>query len=222
MAEALLMECAARLKDRRQFARWREEAQQLIDSAAHLDDAAVGGIVSELRRLLTAGRVADLEALRLRLRAAIETAEARREREQRRRALVESVRSLGYETSEGMETALVQGGRLVLRRPGEEEYAVELVTDPALNQVQTALVRYAETAEMTEQQKRRDREREEHWCEDHAQLREAMAARGFESQFKMRLRPGEHPVKVVVDQARSAAARGRAADNDLRKTKSAP
>ena len=222
LAEALLIDCSVRLKERRQLARWREDVQQLIDSAAHLDDAAVDGIVAELRLLLAAERMADLEPVRLRLRAEIEAAEARREREFRRRALMESVRSLGYEASEGLETALVKGGRLVLRRPGEDEYAVELVADAELNQLQTALVRYSDTAEMTEQQKRRDREREERWCEDHGRLREQLAARGFESQFKMRLRPGEHPVKVIVDQSRSAAARAQAAQSDLRKTKPAP
>ena len=102
-----------------------------------------------------------------------------------------------------------------MRRADEDEYAVQMVANPDLNQLQTALVRYADNSEMTEQQKRRDREREETWCADHARLCEMMAGRGLETQFKMQIKPGEHPVKVVLNQARAALPRRQPVEKDL-------
>ena len=215
LAEALMIECSARLKQLREAARRREQAQRLIDSAAHLNDPAVNAVVDELRRMFAADPVTDLEPVRLRLQTAIQAAEALREREYKRRALIDSLKELGYETNEVLQTAFVKEGRLVLRRADEDEYAVQMVANPDLNQLQTALVRYADNSEMTEQQKRRDREREETWCADHARLCEMMAGRGLETQFKMQIKPGEHPVKVVLNQARAALPRRQPVEKDL-------
>lgn len=215
--EALLLDCSARLQDLRRLEQQREDIQQLLDSAAHLADTAVQAVVSELRLLLASRRCVDLAPLRSRLQSAIAAAEAARERAYKRSAILDSLRALGYQTNEGLETALVKQGRLILRRSQADEYAVEMVADPDLNQLQTALVRFADSPELTEQQRRRDREREESWCQDHARLRRQMAARGLESAFRMQLKPGEHPVKVIVSDNRSAASRRKPVEKDLRR-----
>ena len=80
----------------------------------------------------------------------------------------------------------------------------EMVVDEDLSMLQTTMVRHAETEEMSDQQRLRDKEREEAWCADHARLREKMAANGMETQFKLKIAAGEHPVKVVVDKKKGA------------------
>jgi len=216
LTEGLLLDGGARLRTLRQRAGLGEQARKLIDSVAHLADPAINDLVSELRRMVDSEDFRDLESVRLRLPAAMAAAEARREREYKRRALIDALKGIGYETNEGLETAFVKDGRLVLRRPGEDDYAVEMVANPDLTQLQTALVRFADSAEVTEQQRRRDMEREESWCQDHARLREQMAARGLETGFKMQLKPGEHPVKVLVD-AEAASSRRSSAEAPLKK-----
>src|SRR5262249_48092736 len=44
----------------------------------------------------------------------------------RRRAVLRGLASLGYEVSEGMATAWVQGGQVVLRKAANPDYGVEL------------------------------------------------------------------------------------------------
>jgi hypothetical protein len=216
LTEGLLLDSGARLRTLRQRAGLGEQARKLIDSVAHLADPAINDLVSELRRMVDSEDFRDLESVRLRIPAAMAAAEARREREYKRRALIDALKGIGYETNEGLETAFVKDGRLVLRRPGEDDYAVEMVANRDLTQLQTALVRFADSAEVTEQQRRRDMEREESWCQDHARLREQMAARGLETGFKMQLKPGEHPVKVLVD-AEAASSRRSSAEAPLKK-----
>ena len=199
LSEGLLLECGARLGALRDLGRWREQGQQMIDAAAaHLEDPEVKEVIAELRAAMAAERMVSLDPMRLRLQAALQAAEARRERAFKRQALIDSLKSLGYETQQNLETAFVNEGRLVLRRPSEAEYGVEIVADPELNQLQTALVRFAGDKELTEQQRRRDLEQEERWCADHSRLRAEMARRGLETSFKMQLKPGEHPVRVLA------------------------
>jgi hypothetical protein len=99
-----------------------------------------------------------------------------------------------------METALVKAGKVLLQKGGEPEYAVEMVSDSDLSLLQTAMIRYADNAEMTEQQSLRDRELEEAWCDDHRYIRQKLAERGFAAEFKLQIPAGEHPIKVVLSE----------------------
>jgi len=96
----------------------------------------------------------------------------------------------------------VKAGSVVVQKAGHSEYAVEVVTDSDLSVLQTAMIRYADGTEMTEQQRLRDREEEVAWCGDHARIREKLAERGFATDFKLKIPAGEHPVKVVQTAAR--------------------
>lgn len=197
--EALVVECSTLIQAQRQLEQWRGTVEGMIDRAAHIQGPTVKNIVTELESLLRAGRVVDVTALGKRLDAAITEEEALKEREHKRRAVLESLAALGYEVEEGsMQTALVQAGKMFIRKPGEQDYAVELVANTDFSMFQTAMVRFADTAEMSEQQRLRDKEHEETWCGDHALLREALDRAGMASQFKMRLAPGQHPVRVVI------------------------
>lgn len=204
--EGLVIEASARLKERRAVEQWFAEVDALLADAAPYAGTAVDGVVAELRALRRAGRVAPLEPWRARLAETQQRELARLERERKRRAILDSLSELGYETHEGMETALVQAGKLVVRKPGESDYAVEVVANNDLSLLQTAMVRYSDSEEMTEQQRLRDREREEEWCSDHARIREKMAARGLAAKFRMQMPAGSHPVRVVKrDKAAPAA-----------------
>src|SRR5205085_3974954 len=92
-------------------------------------------------------------------------------------------------------------------KPGDSEYAIEMVGNTDLSLVQTSMVRYAESGEASRAQKLRDIEREEEWCQDHSKLRERLAQRGLDARFKLKLPTGAHPVKIVQKQKRPAATR---------------
>lgn len=201
--EALVVECGTLIKVQRELGQWRTMIEGMIDRAAHVQGPAVQAIVAELESLLRAGRVVDLKVLGKRLEAAIQEEEKRREREQKRRAVLESLAALGYEVEEGsMQTALVQAGKVLIRKPDEEEYAVELVANTDFSLFQTTLVRFADTKEVSAQQRLRDKEHDETWCSDHARMREALDRVGLASEFKMKFPVGHQPATVIVDPTR--------------------
>jgi hypothetical protein len=115
-----------------------------------------------------------------------------------------------------METALVEAGRIEIRKPGDRDYAVEVVANADFTKVQTEMVRYAATTDSTTQQRWRDKEREEAWCEDHARLRAALAERGMEASFSFKLGAGLKPVRVIADHTGQSGKRGAAAQPKVR------
>ena len=203
--ENLVLDCSARLKQLRATQAWIAELDKLIEDAAAYAGTAVDEVATALRDLRRAGRPEVLAPWRERLAATQQRELARLERERKRQAILDSLADLGYETNAGLETALVQAGKLVVRKPGESDYAVEIVSDAGLSMVQTTMVRYSDTPELTEQQRRRDTEREDEWCADHARLRERLAKQGLATSFKLKLPSGEHPVKIVPREHQPAA-----------------
>ncbi len=175
-----------------------EEINVLIDSAAAFSSPAVLEIVRQLRD--EAGSTAagsNFVKLKESLARSIAEEQAAQEREEKRRALLDSLKELGYETNEQLETALVREGRLVFSSPRHADYALEVVANQDLSQVQTALVRFTGEPTLTEEQRRRDIEHEEQWCGDHLQLRRRIAERGFEVNLRAQQKPGEHPIKIL-------------------------
>lgn len=205
--ESLVLESGQRLKHLRATQAWIAEVDALVEEAEPYAGTAVDTVAAALCDLRRAGRPEDLTPWRDRLAAAQQRELARLEHERKRHAILESLAALGYETSEGMETALAQAGKVVIRKPGDEEYAVEVVSDANLSMMQTTMVRYTDAPDMTEQQRQRDCEREEEWCADHARLRERLAKQGLATNFKLKFPSGEHPVKVVRKDQRPAARR---------------
>lgn len=204
--ESLLIDCGGQLKQRKAFEKWRTEIDCLLDLAAPFANNGMEAMVAELHELRRAGRAVDLSDVQSRFESALEAAASRRERAQKREALLDALTALGYEAEEGMGTAFVEAGRLVVRQAEDDDYAIEVVADRELNRVQTTMIRYANSAEMSDRQRRRDEEREESWCADHGKLRKMMAERGWETSFGLQLAPGEHPVKTVVDPGRARKA----------------
>ena len=208
-----LREATAAVEEARNKAAFRRAIQHMIDRTAMFQSAEVRAFVGELQALLAGNHLVPLGPWRQRLEAVLEQADRQREHEARRQAILESLRELGYRPNEGMQTALAQGGRLLLQTPGQEDYAVELVADPALDRIQTSIVRFAADAASSEAQRLRDREEEERWCGDHGQLRDKLAERGWESAFLMQRPAGEHPVRVIIDANRTTRPRSTGASS---------
>ncbi|MGO8697195.1 MAG: hypothetical protein ACLQVY_05695, partial [Limisphaerales bacterium] len=199
--ESLLVECSGLLNHLRAASEWQKKVDELSASAAHVNSTVVDEIVEELADLRRAATPVDLPPIQQRLNAAIKSEEERQLREEKRQAIIASLSALGYDLIEGtMETAMVQGGKILMHKPGESEYAVEVAVDRDLSLVQTALVRFAGSNEASAQQKLRDVEREVSWCGDHARLREELKQRGLASDFKLKIPAGQEPVRVIIAQ----------------------
>jgi hypothetical protein len=197
--ESLLVECGGLLNHLRTASNWQRKVDELTASAAHVKSTAVDEIVREVADLRRAATPVDLGPIQQRLNATVKSEEERQLREEKRQAVIGSLSALGYDLIEGtMETAMVQGGKILMHKPGESEYAVEVAVDRDLSLVQTGLVRFAASNEASAQQKLRDEEREVSWCGDHARLREELKQRGLASDFRLKIPAGQEPVRVII------------------------
>ncbi|MBI5800527.1 MAG: hypothetical protein HZA92_07345 [Verrucomicrobia bacterium] len=214
--EGLVLEASRRLKELRAVEQWLLGVDELLADAAPFAGTAVDAIVAELRELRRAGRAVDLAPWRARLAETQASERTRMERERKRQAVLESLAELGYEAHEGMGTALVQAGKLVLRKPGETDYAVEIVTNRDLSMLQTEVIRYGDAEAATEQERLRDHEHEVKWCSAHDALRDKLAKRGLTSSVKLHIPAGTKPVRVVRSDKAAPAARAKAKPGQMK------
>ena len=207
--EDLVLESSMHISRLKRVKIWREKIEALIDGAAGFG-GPVTPIVEELRFLHRAGSLQPLGDLEQRLKVALAAEKKHRDREMKRKAVLESLRELGYDLHEGMETAITRGGKLVVQKRGDDEYAVAMAADDDLTLLQTEMIRFGE-ADDSLQQRLRDKEREESWCGDHSELLRKLAAKGLSADFKLKMKPGERSVRVeeVERQAHGRVATGK-------------
>lgn len=141
-----------------------------------------------------------LEALGALLVQARETLEREREvrgAAARRSAVLEALSGLGYEVREGLATAWVEEGRVVLRKPAQPGYGVEISGDPAAARFQMRAV--ALMGGTAGPDPARDRDAETLWCGDVAALEARLAAEGGGLTIVKALPIGATPLKRVTE-----------------------
>jgi len=92
----------------------------------------------------------------------------------KRRAILTTLAELGYEVREGMETAWVTEGKLVMRRAANPRMGVEVKGAVGADQLQFRPVRFG--ADGTKSDRANDREIETLWCADFDKLRKQVQA----------------------------------------------
>jgi hypothetical protein len=193
LTDSLILEAAAATSQAKETTQLQLRLDALRDELSTLP----GEMKAALDRIGAVDR-SDPEALK----TAIETADtfvtgAKRElaAKARRRAVLEGLATLGYEVREGMATAWAQGREIVVRKPGETDYGVQLSSPGDVSKLQVRLVGSDQPA--SPRDKTRDRDREVSWCSDLDHLKSLFASTGGEITLAHATAPGEHPVKTV-------------------------
>lgn len=114
----------------------------------------------------------------------------------RREAVLKALASLGYEVREGMATAWAENGRVIVRRPSDPNYGIELASASTGASVQARVVAFGDT-ERSAQSAQRDLEIEMSWCGDFHQVRSLIETDGFQPTLLHAKAAGEVPMKVV-------------------------
>lgn len=117
--------------------------------------------------------------------------------EERRRIVLQGLASLGYEVSEGMATAWVKGGRVVLRKTANPGYGVELSGGTQSDLLQVRAVGIASAAEVRDSA--RDKDMETIWCGEFERLQALVAKNGGSLSLESARPVGQFPLKVVQD-----------------------
>ena len=113
----------------------------------------------------------------------------------RREAILKGLAELGYEVRENMATAWAEDGRIVIQKPNERGYGVELgsVADAEKFQIQlVSLEQSNEAAKLSS-----DRDRETIWCSEFSRLHALLEKAGSELIIEKAIPAGVKPLKQV-------------------------
>ncbi|RYB04421.1 hypothetical protein [Lichenibacterium ramalinae] len=124
----------------------------------------------------------------------------------RRKAVLEGLARLGYEVRGSMVTAWARDGRVVVHKPGSQDYGVELGAPADASRVQVRLV--GSDRPGSGRSAERDRDHEVGWCGDFSDLREHLAGAGGLVVVERASEPGAQAVKTVPAASLGAATAG--------------
>lgn len=145
-----------------------------------------------LKKLSWADSLDKIRVLILEGEAEFDEVRATNAASSRRRAVLNGLKSLGYELHESISTATTASGRLIVRGPSDNGYGVEVVGDTGLGKVQVRSVAFSASRNAT-----LDITEEKRWCDDFGKLQTILRAEGSEIIIEKALGIGTTPVKVI-------------------------
>ncbi len=116
----------------------------------------------------------------------------------RREAILDGLAELGYEVREGMATAWVENGRIVVKKPNEKGYGVELGAVEDAERMQVQLVSFEQSKETSKASE--DLDREKTWCSEFSRLKSSLEKSGTILHIEKALPIGSKPLKQVQEQ----------------------
>lgn len=187
--------------------RARQKARaRVLQAKAEIEllDPAVWAPFAE--RLDEEATLAALEALLTEAEAALATARADKAVALRREALLESLNALGYEVTEGLETAWAQDGTLVVRHTERPDHGMEIGGDFTSGRAQMRAVAFRSGEASQGDEGRRV---ESLWCDDVARLQEELACSDGGLTIERASPAGAVPLRVVARPARGVRRQAR-------------
>ncbi|MCK1266897.1 hypothetical protein IVB44_01405 [Bradyrhizobium sp. 49] len=196
VADSLLLDLTSALKSGRKRARLQRDLADRHAELSEMKSAEAAVLRVEIEQAL-AGSGDNSQELIRRANFLIEAEVRSMATEERRRAVLEGLASLGYEVSQGMMTAWVAGGRVVLRKPANPGYGVELSGGSQADVMQVRTVGMGNPAEARDAN--RDRDMEAIWCSEFERLQSLVAKTGGSVSIESARPAGQFPLKVVAD-----------------------
>ncbi|WP_342709837.1 hypothetical protein AAFG13_36280 [Bradyrhizobium sp. B124] len=197
VADSLLLDLAAAVKDGRARARLANELRQRRAELSVMKSTEAASLRSEIEETLSSPSASNGQELVKRADFLIEEEFKAMAAEERRRAVLEGLASLGYEVSEGMATAWVDNGQIVLRKAANPGYGVELLGGSRSDLLQVRAVGIGSSAEIRDEI--RDRDMETIWCGEFDRLKALVAKAGGNVAMEFARPVGQFPLKIVSD-----------------------
>lgn len=130
----------------------------------------------------------------------------------RREAILKGLTGLGYEIKENMTTAWAENGRIVIKKPNEKDYGVELGAVEDAERMQVQLVSLEQSSDISKAS--RDVDRETIWCSEFSRLTSLLAESGTALHIDKALSVGSRPLKQISNSSstENLSNRSRSAD----------
>jgi hypothetical protein len=200
LADSLLVDLAHAVKEARErSARLRGLGERAAELAQH-GSAVAQALRSRIEVAIAAKDASSAPALISEADALVQEELRVLAADARRRAVLQGLASLGYEVSEGMATAWVQGGQVVLRKAATPDYGVELGGGMKSERLQVRAVAFGSA--QTPRNALRDRDVEAIWCSEFEQLRTLLSKSGGGIEIEHALPVGATPLKLIEDPKR--------------------
>lgn len=196
VADSLLLDLNSALKNGRVRARLERDLAERHAELSEMKSAEAAALRVEIEQAIARAGGNDQDLVK-RADLLIETEVRSMAAEERRRAVLEGLASLGYEVSEGMMTAWVTGGRVVLRKPANPGYGVELSGGQQADIMQVRAVGIGDPAGARDTG--RDRDMETIWCNEFERLQALVAKAGGNVSIESARPVGQYPLKVIAD-----------------------
>jgi hypothetical protein len=135
--------------------------------------------------------------------------------ESRRTAILKGLSELGYEVRENMATAWAENGRIVVRKPNEKGYGVELGAVEDAEKVQVQLVAFEQSSDTSKASQ--DRDRETIWCSEFSRLQSLLEKSGTSLHIEKALPVGAKPLKQVQEPSAASERSRRSKESNLKK-----
>lgn len=190
LLDSLALDLGKALADARRRADAQARVEQALAELESFDPAAadrLGGAGAD-------GSMEEIEARSVAVEAAVTQAREAQAAVARRAAVLEALAGLGYEVGEELATAWVEDGRVVLRRPAQPGYGVEVAGGASAERLQMRVVAFGDGPG----DPARDRDAEALWCGDVSVLQQRLAAAGAALTIEKALPVGATPVKRLA------------------------
>jgi hypothetical protein len=195
LADSLTIDLSAARREAVHKIDIRSKLEGVRVELASIEGQVAANLILDVEQALAPGvAVGSLQTALDEAKLALETLRSEQSMALRRRAMLEGLAELGYEVRQGMETAWVEHGRVVLRSSKSPDYGVELGGNPeGLLQIRT--VAFDEPHRLSDV--RLDVRAETEFCSDFEALQKLLAANGGGLSIVKALGVGTTPVKTV-------------------------
>ena len=198
LTDSLILDLAEYRKTQRRRKGLADRLREAVASLEPYKSGVADAFRNRLDQELASGTLLTAETLATEAEAWCAGEEKREDAKLRREAVLNALSELGYEVREGMAVAQAEDGRIVLRKPSEANYGVEFVSPGDAAALQARVVAFDHPGrDEGDHDRLRDKEVEESWCSDLAQMQRQMKDAGYEAAIRRATPAGSVKLKVI-------------------------
>jgi len=195
LADSLLIELAQAVREGREKALRLSEMRERSAELALYDSTVARSLRGRIEAAVAKADISAASALIAEADGLAEEEMRFLAADARRRAVLNGLASLGYEVNEGMATAWVQDGQIVLRKAANPDYGVELGGGTKSDRLQVRAVTFGSPT--SPRNTTRDTDAEAAWCSEFERLRTLVSSSGGGIEIEHALPVGAIPLKLV-------------------------
>jgi hypothetical protein len=196
LTDSLILDIAEQLKKQRTTDEAMARLRDARASLAAIASPATKRIEAAISAALATEDLTNLDKLVAEARAVADREAHAFNARARRKAILSGLATLGYEIRTTMETTWARDGRLIVKKPDQSDYGVELGAPADASRLQVRLV--GSETPRAPRTTSRDKDEEVIWCGEFERLRALIAAQGGGVEIERALAPGVQAVKTAV------------------------